>query len=201
MTLIEFCVEKASAPRRSSLGLDVVAQFADVTCFFLLHRDFHVRRLAAQTIQEFAARGELSSKVAERLTMLRHWMVADQARDAIDEARRHLVRAGLVESAVTSPWIVHSVAASLPDGSGAQSIVLALQFGGQRKISLLLLKSDFGVKDAYSIEARSATEQRALLKRVMAETGSVKVSMALARRVLPMALAEALPAEFRPRRA
>ena len=53
--------------------------------------------------------------------------------------------------------------ATLPDGGGAQSVMVALQSGGSRKTAMLLFKQGHGVKDAYAVPCTSASEQKALI--------------------------------------
>jgi hypothetical protein len=63
-------------------------------------------------------------------------------------------------------WTIHGIRATLPDGSGAQSIGIALQSGSQRKVAMLLLKQEHGVKDAYTIPCRTVRDQKSIIERV-----------------------------------
>jgi len=146
---------------------------AKLSCFWLLDRDSAIRTAAARALADRAAAGALSAELAGRMVLLRNWMPKDEARAKVDQAVKQAMRTGLTASAAPEPWTLHSVLATLPDGVGAQSIMIALQSGGSRKVAMLLLKQEHGVKDAYTIPCRSASEQKALIQRVKLETGAI----------------------------
>ena len=81
---------------------------------------------------------------------------------------------------------------TLPDGTGSQSIGVSLQRGSQRALAMLLLKQDFGVKDAYMIPCTSATEQRKILTSIEAETSALPVPPGYLAQALELALADGL---------
>ena len=80
--------------------------------------------------------------------------------------------------------------ATVPDGAGAQSFVIAAQRDGRRGVAMLLLKQDFGVKDAYVIPCSSATEQRRMLARIAEEVDVLAVTPEALEPALAAALAE-----------
>jgi len=132
------------------------------------------------------------------MVMLRSWMPDDDARAAVDQALKAAMRSGTANGTPFKPWTIHSVMATLPDGGGAQSIMIALQSGGNRKIAMLLLKQEHGIKDAYLLPCNSATEQKALIQRITQETGAVKVSITWLERSLHIALADGASAGLPP---
>ena len=123
---------------------------------------------------------------------MRPWLPADAARDALDGA----IRAGLrrkPSGPAPKPWKLHRTIASIPDGSGCQSIAVAAQAGGRRAVAMVLLKQGFGVKDAFIRACESASEQRRMLAVVADEAGGRDVKPGFLRDVLAAALGEDLP--------
>ena len=95
--------------------------FARAAGYWLLDRDAHLRRAAAEGIRHRAEAGGLDAGTAARLALVRPWLPADAARDALDGA----IRAGLrrePSGLAPKPWKLHRTIASIPDGSGCQSI-------------------------------------------------------------------------------
>jgi len=172
--------------------------YGKLACFWLLDPSASIRINAARALTDRAGAGMLSAEIAEKMVILRSWMPPDSARSSVDEALRMAMRAGLVTGASVKPWTIHSVMATLPDGGGAQSILIALQSGGRRNIAMLLLKQGHGIKDAYLLPCNSATEQKALIQRITKETGAVKVPFTWLERSLSIALADGAEAGLPP---
>jgi len=171
---------------------------ARLACFWLLDRDATIRMAAAGALAHQAAIGALSAELVGRIVVLRNWMPPDEARGLVDKAVKLSMRSGLTAGKAQAPWTIHSVMATLPDGGGAQSIMVALQSDGRRKVAMLLLKQDHGVKDAYTIVCKSANEQKALIQRVEEEAGAVGVPASWMERALSVALADGLAAGVPP---
>ncbi|MDT8858239.1 UPF0149 family protein [Paracoccaceae bacterium Fryx2] len=169
-----------------------------LACFWLLDPAAEIRLAAAKALADRASTGGLSSDVTGKMVMLRSWMPDDDARAAVDQALKAAMRSGTASGTPFKPWTIHSVMATLPDGGGAQSIMIALQSGGSRKIAMLLLKQEHGIKDAYLLPCNSATEQKALIQRITQETGAVKVSITWLERSLHIALADGASAGLPP---
>ena len=171
---------------------------AKLACFWLLDPSAQIRAAAAHALGERAATGTLSQEIAGKMVILRSWMPQDEARASVDKALKLAMRSGLATGASAKPWTIHSVMATLPDGGGAQSLMIALQSGGSRKTAMLLFKQGHGVKDAYAVPCTSASEQKALISRISQETGSVKVPLTWLEGSLAMALADGLAAGLPP---
>jgi len=172
--------------------------FAKLACFWLLDPSESIRISAARALTERAGAGLLAAEIAEKMVILRSWMPADGARSSVDQALKVAMRSGLKNGALVQPWTIHSVVATLPDGGGAQSIMIALQSGGSRKTAMLLFKQGHGIKDAYLVPCSSATEQKSLMQRITQETGAVKVPFAWLARGLSIALADGVEAGLPP---
>ena len=111
-----------------------------LACFWLLDPAAPIRLAAAKALADRASAGGLSSDVTGKMVMLRSRMPDDDARAAVDQALKAAMRSGTATGAPVKPWTIHSVIATLLDGGGAQSIMIALQSGGSRKTAMLLLK-------------------------------------------------------------
>lgn len=172
--------------------------YARLACFWLLDPGAPNRRAAARALGGRAAAGALSAEVAAKMLILRTWMPQDNARAAVDEALKVAMRSGLGTGTSVTPWKIHSVMATLPNGGGAQSLMIALQSGDSRKTAMLLLKQGHGVTDAYTVPCKSATEQKALIQRISQETGAVKVPLSWLERSIAMTLADGLAAGLPP---
>jgi yecA family protein len=159
---------------------------------FLLDPSPSTRLAAVQGLAARLAAGRLEAEVAADLVSLRSWLPEDAARVGLDTLLRDAMRRGVSGGAVAQPWQVHKVLATLPDGTGAQSIGVSLQRGSERALAMLLLKQDFGVKDAYMIPCTSASEQRKILTSIEAETSALPVPPGYLAQALELALADGL---------
>jgi len=123
---------------------------------------------------------------------LRSWLPKDAARACLDTLLHQALRRRVSGGTARQPWQVHKILATLPDGTGSQSIGVSIQHGSQRALAMLLLKQDFGVKDAYTIPCTSATEQRRILASLQGETGALPVPPGYLVQALELALADGL---------
>jgi hypothetical protein len=163
--------------------------YARLGCYWLLDPEPAIRRAA---VAGFAER-RLTSQTTATLTLLRSWMPEDAARTKIDQVLRDALRQGVDHVSTEAPWTVNSILATLPDGGGAQSIGVALQLGKRRCAAMVLLKQGQGIKDAYVVPCRSASEQKKLMKQLADETGALPVPLDYLAGALSMALGEHLP--------
>lgn len=170
---------------------------ADLASFWLLDPSPDIRLAAARGMAARVARGDLPGRILTTLVVLRSWMPEDVARHEVDLLLKEALRNGVTHGSAPQPWAVHSLCASLPDGSGAQSIGIALQQGSHRKMAMLLLKQGQGVKDAYTIPCRNSRDQKEIVGRMSEEVGALSVTPAYVQRALSIALAEGL-AQGRP---
>lgn len=145
-------------------------------------------RLAAATA--LLSRPGLPPDLPALLPSLRKWMPVDPARAAVDATIRAQMKAGTrPETPVVK---VHRAAASLPDGVGAQSLAAAVQIGSRRAVAMAMLKARHGVKDAFLIICASATEQKALMTRVLDEVEAFDIPPAAYAATLARGLGEGL---------
>ena len=165
---------------------------ADLACFWLLDPAPNIRLAAAKGLAGRLARGDLGGRILATLVVLRSWMPEDVARQEIDALVKDAMHEGITPEPERTPWTIHSIRATLPDGGGAQIIGIALQSGSNRKTAMLLLKQGQGVKDAFTIPCRSAKDQRAIMDRMTEDVGGLTVTTACVGRAIALTLAEGL---------
>lgn len=165
---------------------------ADLATYWLLDPAPRIRLAAAQGLAGRLASGELPGRILTTLVVLRSWMPEDAARARVDILLKEAMRKSVAAAGDQTPWTIHGIRATLPDGGGAQSFGIALQSGSQRKMAMLLLKQGQGVKDAYTIPCRTARDQKSIIERMSEEVGALTVSVDYVRRALSIALADGL---------
>ncbi|MEM1265153.1 MAG: UPF0149 family protein [Pseudomonadota bacterium] len=151
--------------------------------YWLLDPDPDLRLAAATALLRRAEGRSLGAEAARLLPAVRKWLPAEPARAAVDATLRRWMQGG---GAVAEPLKVRiaRTAASLPDGVGAQSLVSAIQIGGQKGVAMAMLKQGHGVKDAFILPCTNLREQRLTLERIQDEINVIDID--------PEALAGAL---------
>jgi hypothetical protein len=186
-----------------SMMVDQTAQrpdtlYARVGTYWLLDGDAALRLAAAKGFLQRIQCGQMDAATASRLIGLRSWLPSDEARDVLDRLIKEAMRRDVAGGAAPKSWKLHKILASIPDGAGAQSILIAAQAGGQRVIAMLLLKQSFGVKDAYLIPCSSASEQKRSVARIDEEIDTDEVTLEFVHNALATALAEGVDAGVLP---
>lgn len=162
--------------------------------YFLLTQGQDLSGAAAQGFEVLAKSGQVDAVLLSDLIQLRKWMPEDAARAALDRAIKEALRREASGGAARSPWIVHRLMSSLPDGTGSQSIVASVSRGSEKAVATVLIKAGHGIKDSYAIPCRSATDQRNLLASIVNEGIEMyEVHADYLRDALGQALADHLP--------
>lgn len=167
------------------------ANFSRLGAYWLLNPATEIRQAAAAIFLGRVRTCGLSGIERARLLTVRKWLPADPARALVDEALREALRrdpATAPEPA--APWKLHRLSACLPDGAGAQSVVVAAQQGKRRAVAMLLLKDGHGVKDAFVVPCGSAAEQKRLLAQVIEQTDPLDVDVGYVRDAIGRALSD-----------
>ena len=156
----------------------------------LLATDPSVRSGALAGLALRQEAGDLSQALFSRITLIRSWLQDPDALRGIDELIRSALKNGTQAPETRSKPKIHRVASSMIDGSGAQSISMAVQSGSRRALAVVLLKQGFGVKDAFVIPCASATEQKKMIGQIMDEAGAVDTTTEYMFTALSWALAD-----------
>lgn len=172
--------------------------FAELGCAWLFDPGADVRLAAVAGLSDRLEAGTLSATVLARLVLQRSWMADSDVEALLDGLLRQAMRQGVSATAAKVEPKIHRVVASMIDGSGAQSIAVAIQAGGARSVAVVLLKQGFGVKDAYVLPCSSATEQRNLIASITDQVEAFDVSKAYLDEALGVALGEGLESGLAP---
>ena len=156
----------------------------------LLATDTSVRAGALAGLALREAAGDLSQALFSRVTLIRSWLQDEGTLRGIDEIIRSALKSGTRAPEMRSKPKIHRAVSSMIDGSGAQSISMAIQSGSRRALAVVLLKQGFGVKDAFVIPCSSATEQKKMIGQIMDEAGAFDVTADYAFTALSWALAD-----------
>lgn len=173
--------------------------WGNLGCLFLLDEDPAIRLIAATSLRARAEGGLFAAATARDCVLLRSWMPADPARDALDAVLRSALRGGLVLPETVEPdWTVEKILASVPDGVGAMTLCACLRRGGRLTMAFVLSKAGFGVRDAYSVACDTLQEQQTLEDRFVTGTAALPVTKAWFTKTLASAVAEGLEAGLPP---
>ncbi|MFT8644444.1 hypothetical protein [Gluconacetobacter sp.] len=164
-----------------------------LACAWLLDPSESVRNGAIDGLGDRLAAGILSAQALSRLVVLRTWIVHKSARRRLDTLVRNAIRSDISpDQAAVSPYRIVGYVSSPVDGAGAQSLGVALQKGRARSIALVLLKQQFGIKDAYIAPCASAADQRSILQQIAGPGQKGDISPEYLQVVLGIALADGL---------
>ena len=111
-----------------------------------------VRQAAAAALEQIAAPETFSPAMLRRALLLRNWL-PEAEREAVDLATR-TARLKAVVCGQWAPPQALAVHGSMPDGSGAQTLILTTPAGRTRPFAGLLLGQDFGIREAWYDPAR-----------------------------------------------
>jgi hypothetical protein len=129
----------------------------------------------------------VSSKVIDRLVRMRPWL-SETRRPNVDIAIRAL-RPRAAPPLPVERWEIRSVLASLCDGAGAQSLFALAKRGRRFGLASLLVKSEFGVANAWVRDGMTKAEADALIAEIVSGAEAVEVSIALLQQRVADALA------------
>jgi hypothetical protein len=119
----------------------------DVVPLMLLDPDAEVRHAAALALEQTAVPETLSPVALRRAIALRNW-IPEADRGALDQA----IRKARIKGVEPAQWTAGpelAQRASPVDGSGAQSVLFASRSGRSGLFAGLLLKQEFGIRDAW----------------------------------------------------
>ena len=149
----------------------------ELGCALLLDDRAEIRQGAIDGLADRLAADTMTSDMIGRLTVMRSWIADDDTRTGIDSIVRNALRHETDRTTLKTAPKVHRALTSLVDGTGAQSMTIAIQRGGTRSIAVVLIKQGFGIKDAYLVPCSSAREQRRLIDMMASEVEARDVSV------------------------
>jgi hypothetical protein len=168
------------------------AIFGELGCALLLDRRKEVRRGAIEGLSDRLNAKAMTLDMIGKLTIMRSWNADVDVISGIDALVRDAMRQGIGGSAPRSALKVHRAFTSMLDGTGSQSMAVAVQAGAVRSVVVLLIKQGFGVKDAYVVPCSSASEQRRLLDMIASQVDTRDVSLDYIEQALALGLSDGL---------
>ncbi|WP_341858117.1 hypothetical protein [Sinorhizobium medicae] len=110
-------------------------------------------------------RGKLEPRTLSCLPIIRGWLPASAARAAIDDIGKLARRQGLanVSNQNRAEPIVSDIMATTADGVGAQGLTIVGKLQAQTFVAMILLKTGYGIKDAFVIRCRSKREAASIV--------------------------------------
>jgi hypothetical protein len=133
----------------------------DTAALFLLDADPAIRAAAAQGLEQTATRDMLSPDTLRRMIVVRNWLPEDD-RQVLDRAVRKARSKG-VEPAGWPPARSCQTHASMIDGSGAQTLIVASDKRTAPFIAGMLLKQGRGITEVWAQPETARAEVRTLL--------------------------------------
>lgn len=162
----------------------------DAAAALLLATDASVSSGALTGLALRQQAGDLSQTLLSRITLIRSWLQDPDTLRGMDEIIRSALKTGTPATDTRSKPKIHRVVSSMVDGSGAQSLSMAIQSGGRRALAVVLLKQGFGVKDAFVLPCTSASEQKQMIAQIANESGALEATTDYAFTALSWALAD-----------
>ena len=149
------------------MGLSPHTVLREALPLLLLDPKPTVRQAAALVLEQIAAPETFSPVMLRRAVLLRNW-VPEAEREPIDLVIRKARLKG-VACAQWAPPQALTVQSSMPDGSGAQTLILTTSNGRSGPFAGLLLAQDFGIRDAWCDPARPRRDIADLLRQTQQE--------------------------------
>lgn len=158
------------------------------------------QEVVAASLRERLIRGNLPSETLSCLPIIRGWLPAGAARAVIDEIGKLALRQGLADvfSQDTPKPIVSDIRATTADGVGAQGITIVGKLQAQTFVAMILLKTGYGIKDAFVIRCRSKREAASIVSYARQEANSVRIDRMTAELLLEAALADGIETDHPP---
>ncbi|MCH4561344.1 MULTISPECIES: hypothetical protein [Mesorhizobium] len=152
------------------------------------------REAVAAGLRERLMRGKLEPETASYLPIIRGWLPATAARAAIDDIGKLARRKGLAEASNQNRAepIITDIMATTADGVGAQGLTFVGKLQARTFVAMILLKTGYGIKDAFVIHCRSKREANSIVSYACQEANSVKIDRMTAELLLEAALAEGM---------
>ncbi|MGF1456384.1 MAG: hypothetical protein ACFB6R_13535 [Alphaproteobacteria bacterium] len=143
-----------------------------------------VRSRAIDALNAWSAAGMLTEDDGARLGLLRGWLPADDAARLPARKKYKAIRTRL--------FAIERVFASLPDGAGAQTIMIPGRRGRDPVLLCILIKEGPGVADAYEVAFETPAEQVEALRWTHDQLELYPVSLETVLDLMARALADGL---------
>ncbi|RVG26272.1 hypothetical protein CN233_24210 [Sinorhizobium meliloti] len=152
------------------------------------------REAVAAGLRERLMRGKLGPETLSYLPIIRGWLPASSGRAVIDDIGKLALRQGLAADPHNNRAepIVSDIMATTADGVGAQGLTIVGRLQAQTFVAMILLKTGYGIKDAFVIRCRSKREATNIVSYARQEANSVRIDRMTAELLLEAALADGI---------
>jgi hypothetical protein len=134
----------------------------------------------------------LNAETLALLPMIRGWFSKGPTQTALDELFKKARRQAILGQSHHDSVTIQEAIASITDGVGAQNIAVKLKRGSTTLLAMLLLKTGYGIKDAFLVPPENNSDANRIIKQLRAETGADDISVDTLRALLEGALADGL---------
>ncbi len=131
-----------------------------LAAYWCLDEEPGLRAEAAKAFRRWEGEGLLTGADAARLAFLRQWVPCEDAAMLADPS----AAGGALQTEGAATLVVEQAFASLPDGAGAQTMVVAGRRDDQPVSLCILIKEAEGIADAYEVVFDGASEQTEALQ-------------------------------------
>ncbi len=149
------------------MGLSPHTVLREALPLLLLDPKPTARQAAAAVLRQIAMPETFSPTMLRRARLVRNWLPGAEL-EPIDLAIRRARRQG-VACAHWAPPQALTVQCSMPDGAGAQTLILTTASGRAGVFAGLLLAQDFGIRDAWCDPARPRRDITDMLRQTRQE--------------------------------
>ena len=168
------------------------AFFERCSLFMLLSGSELVQEAAIAGLFERLDASALTAETLTLLPMIRGWFPKGTTQTALDELFKKARRKAIPGQSPHDSVAIQEAIASITDGVGAQSIAVKLKRGSTTLLAMLLLKTGFGIKDAFLVPPENNSDPTHIINQLRAETGADNISVNTLRVLLEGALADGL---------
>jgi uncharacterized protein YecA (UPF0149 family) len=165
-------------------------RFALLTSYWLLDPRERLREAAAEGLSSRAGSIGLDNACAGRLSWVRNALPAGAVAESVDAALAAYRQQNRGLPALEPSGKAQVAYMSLPDGAGAQHIMLGEKRGDGAYWSMVLLKTGYGIRDAYVLAGLSEANEEEATRELWDSFDLYEVSLATVETCLAAAAAE-----------
>jgi len=161
--------------------------------YWVLDGEHAIAIAAAESLLGFARSKHLQGSDCAMLVFLRAVIPHDSTRAFLDQTIR-TARLAAPQAAPSAPAAtITGILATIPDGVGAQSLMVSMRQGRHHRTAAILLKTGFGIRDSFIVPHDSVHEKRQFIAG-FEQMDPVALAPELARELVCAALADGLSA-------
>ena len=166
------------------------AIFERCALYMLLSGSNLVQEATIAGLHERFGKSSMSAETIMLLPMMRGWFAEGPIKAGLDELIKKARRKAVPVQSDTANPPIREIIASITDGVGAQSISVLLEQETDVTVAMILIKTGYGIKDAFLVPPDNGADAEELIAHLRAETGANNISPDTLRVLLEGALAD-----------